>query len=384
MKRLDRYILREMTVPFLIGQAAIVLMLTGTVLYNNANTLLQNQVPVVFVVRMVLFFLPFLIHMTMPVAMAVGASLAVSRLGRDSEITVMRASGVSLTRIFAPFFVLGFLVSVGDFYFGEKVVPPSIQRLNAVFGELPSKLKRLSPQSGQFFNSMDQSYSLMVRSMVPMKDYIRLRDVLIVASPKAVFNGEADRPLIVYAKTGKFDAGKWILDHPSFASYNMETKSKLKLSDNNQSTFTLYTPIDPSVFQSTFNLQFPMWEMGKTSATRTFAELGSILERNREQKIEDRYTLLDYHFKLSVPFSCLVMALCCPPLALRFARGGGFMGTLLSIGLVFVYWNTMLLMRILGSPGPDNGPPLLHPIVAAWSQNVIFTLVGLFALRRSE
>src|SRR6266849_3682879 len=132
MKLLDRYLLREMVVPFLIGQAAIVLMLIGTVLYNNASVLLLNQVPLRFVVRMVLYFLPFLIHMTMPVAMAVGASLAVSRLGRDSEITVMRAAGASLIRIFMPIFVLGITVSVGDFFFGELIVPLSVQRLEAV------------------------------------------------------------------------------------------------------------------------------------------------------------------------------------------------------------------------------------------------------------
>src|SRR5205807_4440443 len=38
MKRLDRYLVREMFIPFLIGQCAVVLMLTGTVLYNNAAT----------------------------------------------------------------------------------------------------------------------------------------------------------------------------------------------------------------------------------------------------------------------------------------------------------------------------------------------------------
>ena len=62
----------------------------------------------------------------------------------------------------------------------------------------------------------------------------------------------------------------------------------------------------------------------------------------------------------------------------------GFMGTLLSICLVFVYWNTLLLARILGSPGPDAAPPLLPPTVAAWSQNVLFVLLGLIVLRQSE
>src|SRR5580700_5237066 len=132
MKILTRYLLRERVVPFLFGQGAIVMMLTGSVLYNNATLFLQYQIPVQDVVRLALYFIPFLIHMTMPVAMAVAASLAVSRLARDSEITVMRASGVSLVRIFMPIFVTGLLVSIGDFYFGEYVIPPTIARFQAV------------------------------------------------------------------------------------------------------------------------------------------------------------------------------------------------------------------------------------------------------------
>ena len=128
---------------------------------------------------MALYFAPFLIHMTMPVAMAVAASLAVSRLGRDSEITVMRASGVSLFRIFLPIYALGLAVSVADFYFGEYVVPPSIQRLNGVLGEIPSHIKHLLPQPGQVIVSNDQSYTMFVRQIVKKPDYIELYDVQI-------------------------------------------------------------------------------------------------------------------------------------------------------------------------------------------------------------
>src|SRR3989441_1465643 len=90
--------------------------------------------------------------------------------------------------------------------------------------------------------------------------------------------------------------------------------------------------------------------------------------------------LLEYHFKLSVSSSCLVFALVCPPLSLRFARAGSFMGVLLSIILVFVYWNTLLAAKIVGA----SFPQLVHPIVAAWGQNALFALIGLFVLWKSE
>lgn len=379
LKLIDRSLLKEMVVPFLIGQAAVVLMLVGSVLYNNATVLLMNQVPLIYVARIVLYFLPFLVHMTMPVAVAVGASLAVSRLGRDSEITVMRASGASLIRIFMPILVVGVLVSIGDFYFGEVVVPLSVQRLNAVLSEIPNHLPNLQPPPGEWIISNDKSYATYVRTMLQRPGYIELQGVMIVAGPKSIYSGESS-PLHLYANRGKYRDGHWILEHPVMFSYTTDGK---KVTPAFPSSLDLYITVDPRSFQSGLGLELPMWKMG-TSSDRTFWDLRKEIARNERQHVKDVLTVLDYHFKLSIPFSCLVMALCCPPMALRFAKGGGFMGVLLSICLVFVYWNTMLLARILGTPGPNASDPLLPPMLAAWSQNVLFAVIGIVMLRRSE
>lgn len=381
MKLMDRYMLREMVVPFLIGQCAIICILVGTMLYNNANILIQNQVPVVLVFRIVLFFLPFLIHMTMPVAIAVGTALAVSRLVRDSEITVMRSAGVGMRRIFLPYFVAGLILSVGDFYFGEYVVPPSIQKLNQVFAEIPMHLKRLLPQVGQLVSSGDQSYAMIVREMIPKAGYIELKDVQIIATVNAVAAKTA-APFIVYAEKGKYVNGDWELEKPNMVMWKGNSRTEMRPMQGTR--FKLHTVVDPQAFQTGLVLQFPMWQFGQYSATRTFKELGEMIARDRKDGVINYLNLMDYYFKLSVPFSCFVMALCCPPMAQRFARAGGFMGVLLSIFLVFFYWNTMLLMRILGSPGMEGNPPYVPPYVAAWFQNVLFVAAGIYVLKRSE
>jgi len=382
VKLLDRYLLREMVVPFLIGQGAIVLLLTGSVLYNNADVLLANQVPLRFIVRMVLYFIPFLVHMTMPVAMAVAASLAVSRLGRDSEITVLRAAGISMTRIFLPIFLTGLIVSVGDFFFGEYIVPKSVEKFQGVLDEIPTQLKTLAPVPGQWITSADDSYTINVRSLFRRQGYIELHGIKIVASPQAVATGDTV-DIIAAAENGRFQNGQWTLYQPALFRLDNKRNNWEKLQPKENTAFVINISVDPQAFKSAFQLQLPMWKMAGSSS-RTFWQLKEDVKRNAAQHVSDPYAILNYHFKLSVPFSCLVMALCCPPMAMRFAKGGGFMGTLLSICLVFVYWNTMLLMRILGSVGPEGGAPLLAPQAAAWMQNVIFIVVGLFVLRRSE
>src|SRR5579871_4299959 len=164
MKRLDRYLIREMFIPFLIGQGAVVLMLTGTVLYNNADAFLNNEIPAPAVAKIAFYFMPYLVNLTMPVAMAIAASLTVSRLARDTEITVMRAAGISLKRIFLPIFVVGIVVSVGDFYFGERVVPWANQQFELTMTNL-SFTKGFRPQAGQVVQSPDQRFTAYIGSM---------------------------------------------------------------------------------------------------------------------------------------------------------------------------------------------------------------------------
>ena len=45
---------------------------------------------------------------------------------------------------------------------------------------------------------------------------------------------------------------------------------------------------------------------------------------------------VDWHFKLSLPLSCLVFALCAAPLSLRFSRVGSYSGILLGIVIMFL------------------------------------------------
>ncbi len=375
MKRLDRYIVREMVVPFLIGQGAVVLMLTGTVLYNNANVFINYNIPAIGVAKVAFYFLPYLIHLTMPVAMAVAASLTVSRLARDSEITAIRAAGVSLKRIFLPVFVAGVLLSVADFYFGEHVVPWSNQQYERTMAALSRQIKFLVPQDRQVVQSPDKKFTAYVGRMElqPKGNKAYLHDVMFLVSATPGMVGSSPTPLAVLAQRGEYDNGKWTLFDARIHNYRNygvdETFVRSK-------TWTA----DLRLSEQTFNLialQLPLYS---SSAANSFEELGKRIRMQKQMGWNNPRDLLDYHFKLSVPFSCLVFAIACPPLSLRFAKAGNFMGVLLSIILVFVYWNTLLAAKIVGASFPQQ----VSPIMAAWGQNVLFALIGLFVLWKSE
>ena len=87
---------------------------------------------------------------------------------------------------------------------------------------------------------------------------------------------------------------------------------------------------------------------------------------------------LDYQLRFSIPLSCLIFALLAAPLSLRFARGGSFWGILLSIVLGFIYYNTIFFAKILGSSGK------IPPVLAGWSQDVLFGVFAVFLIMREE
>jgi lipopolysaccharide export system permease protein len=300
---------------------------------------------------------------------AIATALTVSRLTRDTEITVMRSAGISLKRIFLPVFAAGLLLSFGDFWFGEHVVPWSILRYEQTMSEISRNIHFLVPQEGQAIQSPDRKYTVLIGRMEVERGshQTKLYDVRIIANPTGV------NPIVMLSRTADYNDGIWTLHNANIHIYEQGgLREKYILAKEEVINFRL-----SEASFNTITLQLPLYS---SAADMSFHDMGVNLARERKNGWVNPHDLLEYNFKLSVPFSCLVFAIVCPPLALRFARAGNFMGVLLSIILVFVYWNTLLAARIIGT----RYPGILPPFAAAWGQNVLFSGIGLFTLWREE
>jgi lipopolysaccharide export system permease protein len=86
---------------------------------------------------------------------------------------------------------------------------------------------------------------------------------------------------------------------------------------------------------------------------------------------------VDYHFRFALPLACLIFGLVSAPVSFRFSRGGTFVGVLVSIVIGFLYWNVMILSKVLGANG------VLPPVIAAWMQNIIFGAVAAYLVWRT-
>lgn len=126
-----------------------------------------------------------------------------------------------------------------------------------------------------------------------------------------------------------------------------------------------------------------------TALQNYYAEKRSVFEMSARE-LRDRVAVLEtggreshalqveLQFKYSIPAACFVFALIGAPLAFRYARWGTFGGLLVAILIVFLYNGVRSWTLAFGLAGT------LHPVIAGWLQNVLFSAVGLVMLWRAE
>ena len=124
LRLLDRYVLTELLYPFVFGIAAFSsIFIASTMLFRITKYVTQYGASLESVARLFVYSLPEVINYTFPMSMLLAALMAFGKLSGSSEITAMKAGGVSYYRIVTPVLIVGFLVSMFSLVWAEKVVP---------------------------------------------------------------------------------------------------------------------------------------------------------------------------------------------------------------------------------------------------------------------
>ena len=126
LRLLDRYVLKELLYPFVFGIAAFSsIFIASTMLFKITQYMTRYGASIETIARLFMYNLPEIINYTFPMSMLLAALMAFGKLSGSSEITAMKAGGVSYYRIVAPVLVVGFVVSMFSMVWAEKVVPAS-------------------------------------------------------------------------------------------------------------------------------------------------------------------------------------------------------------------------------------------------------------------
>ncbi len=120
----NRHFLLDFTKSFLltVGVLAFVMYIGAIV---KAIDLLSRGVSGLLVMKIFALNIPFTLSFVIPMSVLTTALLQFGRLSSDGEITAMKASGVSLPQIAAPFLVVGAALSAFCLYLNSEISPVS-------------------------------------------------------------------------------------------------------------------------------------------------------------------------------------------------------------------------------------------------------------------
>jgi lipopolysaccharide export system permease protein len=358
IKKLDAYVLRELTVPFLIGTIAVTLMFVVNLLMGILEQISLQNVPREAILLGLLYRLPYFLNMTLPIGVSLAGSLAFTRLTRESELTALRAAGTPILRVVLPVAVFGLCVGVFNFYLVEKIMPKAelkftdIERKVGMLGVMP----KFKQNAVIYLKDYTASFGMVNRVG---GDSLQLEQVVLIQRPRS------DETDIYTADSGVYKDGVWTLHRP----YGWMLKGLDLVGVHPQKDDMV---IDQKIIIDDF-FNPP------TKETETTAELRAAIANARKVGNDTQELEVEFHTRFSVPASCILFACIAPIFAILFGRTGGFAGVLVSLFLVMLYYNMfMVSTEILGK---STGFP---PALAAWLPNILLGAVGLYGLRRLE
>jgi lipopolysaccharide export system permease protein len=360
MRILDKYAIKEIAVPTLAGMLLVVVMMLGNFLFYRITDLVRYA-SFHDAITLLLLQIPSSAWMILPSGALFGCALAVTRLVKDSELTMMRMAGISVRRVFLPMFLVGLILSGVHYWVQEKMAPWAETKSKAIFDRIYHTPGTPLIQPNVFFKW--ENYTFYVQNVDRKGKETMLRGVMVYEQEP----GEK-YPTLTTAESARKEGNIWVLRDGVVRKIGRDG----------------FTEYEARFRKATLDLREAMPgipEGQKTPEQMSASELGKQIRMfgsSSSQIAHDWRT--NYYFKLSIPLSCLLIMLCAAPLCLKYGRNGGFTGVLISVLVLAVYWNIIVFGKMLGT----GVKPILPPIVAGWSEVVIFLLAGAIIMKKAE
>ncbi len=127
MRLLDRYLFRELFTPLAYCLGGLMLLGNCFTLFGELEKLQERKLHLLDVLEYCAAITPEFLVMVLPITLLLALLYTLTNHTRHNEITAMRAAGISLGRICAPYFVIGCALSISLFLLNELVVPRSME-----------------------------------------------------------------------------------------------------------------------------------------------------------------------------------------------------------------------------------------------------------------
>ncbi len=295
-----------------------------------------------------------ILYQFLPIAALVGVVFTLSSLNNSRELTALFSLGMSLHRVLAPMF-FWLLIFVGlTFYLGDQIIPVTKQKRDFIY-----------------YTDMKKNPALF--STVKT-------DKIWYRSDNIIFNIKLLDPELkkAHGLTFYYLSPDWKLQQMITAKEALIENKGWELLEGTITLFVneMTTPIVSQFSSKVIPMVQELTDIQTTSSASdffTFKELGRYIQKNRDAGLNMTSFEVDYHNKLSFPFSIFVLGLLGVPFVITHQRSGGMAK---NVGLImlmtFSFWVVYSSSMSLGRHGQ------IPAMLATWGPNILMLAITQF------
>lgn len=352
---LDRYLLRRFLLSLGLSVAALLLVCIVIDLTENLDTFIDFDASPWQVALYYVYHTPYWVVLTLPIAALLGTLFALTALARHSEVTAMKALGISLHRQLMPVILAAALFSAAAFLFTDRVVPAATYRYNNIRDQISSyarsdgsrRLVLLQDADGQFLYA--RTYDANVQ---------RAYDV----SWEQLRQGRLAERLT--ARRMQWQDGTWV----------MEDGLRYPLGEAAGQPVAFAQAALPSLKL----LPEDLARQQKKPEEMNYAELSRYIDRATASGEDATRYRVDLYLKVSFPLTCFIVVLLGAPLGANTRRAGLANSFGLGILICFVFYSCVKAGQALG------WNQVVAPWAGAWVANILFGTLSLALFYRAH
>src|SRR2546429_3161686 len=195
VRTLSRYLLRQHLAPLGFALAALTALMLLNQIAKQFGSLVGKGLPWGVIVEVFVLSIPFIVAVTLPMAVLVAVLHVFTHLAGDNEITAMQASGVSVGRVIAPVLGGATVVALLSFLWNDQVLPRSNHRLRTLQVDIQRKKPSFTLKEQVINEVVPGQFFLRAARIDPNSN--KLKDVTIYDL------GDAERRRIIGADSGR-------------------------------------------------------------------------------------------------------------------------------------------------------------------------------------
>lgn len=359
MKIIDKYLTKQFLQTIAFGLLGFTIIFIVIDAMENLDDFIDQDVPALKILHYYIVFSPEIIRLMTPVGVLFAALFTSGKAANSSELTAIKASGVSLFRFMLPFLITTFIVSLFSIYFSGFVVPMANKTKLNIEQEYLKKNLNFSGNNIFFQDSKQRIVSIsFFDNNSNRANRVSIQD--FNSSDLKQMKSRIDAVSLSYDSLKNI----WIANNGIKRDF-FGRKQKAEYFTTLQLNNLHFSPAD-------------LLQKQTRPSEMNLTELDELVISQKRAGYDPTSALIEYHSRIAFAMTSVIVVLFGLPISANKRKGGVASQVGLNILVTFLYLVFMKVSQAFGKNGA------LNPIITAWFANFIFMIAAAINLWRAR